>query len=136
MVIVGMCRLQSDHRHHKPGCAEAALRSIGRHHGALNRVWLGQGSVLHRDDLFLVHHTEEQNARVGGCVLETAVLQFTNQHRTRAAVALCAAFFRAFQFGLFAQVLKQCCGRIVQFGFYDFPTEQKSDLVARGIHRR
>ena len=99
-------------------------------------MWLGQGSVFHCDDLFFVHHTEEQNARVGRSVLETAVLQFTNQHRTRAAVALCAAFFRAFQFGLFAQVLKQCCGRIVQFGFYDFPTEQKSDLVTRGIHRR
>ena len=136
MVIVGMCHLQSDHRHHKPGCAEAALRSIGCHHGALNRVRLGQGSVLHCDDLFFVHHTEEQNACVGGSVLEVAVLQFTNQYRTRAAVALGAAFFCTFQFGVFAQVLKQCCGWIVQFGFYDFPTEQKSNLVTRGIHRR
>jgi hypothetical protein len=61
------------------------------------------GNILYRPQRHTINRMRQPDAAVNGLDLQLAIYRFTQYHRTCAAVALAAAFFRAGA----AQVLTQ-----------------------------
>ena len=126
--------LQCGDRHHEARRTEAALGAVVVNHGLLGWVKGVRRQVLNRQHLFPIHHAQQQDARVGCCVLEAVVVQLSDQHGTSPAVAFGTAFFGPGQACLVSEIIQQRETGIIHTDFKRRTAEDKADLISTGLH--
>src|SRR5947207_956643 len=106
--------VQREQRHHKAGCAKAALRAMAVDERLLDRMQRAiiASQALDGDQLLAVERRDKLNARIDRAKSHAAVLELADDDGTCAAIALGTAFLRTGATQILAQILKHRPRRI------------------------
>ena len=101
--------MQRKHTHYKARRAKAALRAVACDQGFLRRMKLpALRHIFHRGELQPLNRMRKANTTVDR--LARGLARLAQHHRTCAAIALVAAFFRATEVQVFPNELQKRAG--------------------------